>query len=132
MMQRRSDWPERLSAFVEARRFAPFKWGTNDCALFAADGVLEMTNVDLAADLRTYTDEAGAAALIEKAGGMLGFARTLARRAPGREQRGDIVLAVIGGRETFGLCMGGGMYAVPGPTGIIFRRFDEVAAVFEV
>jgi hypothetical protein len=131
-MQRRNDWPERLSAFVESRRFAPFEWGTNDCALFAADGVLAMTDVDLAAALRTYTDEAGAAALISKAGGMAGFARTLAHRGPGRAQRGDIVLAVIAGRETFGLCMGGGLYAAPGATGIVFRQFDDVIAVFEV
>jgi hypothetical protein len=131
-MQRRNDWPERLSAFVESRRFSPFDWGKNDCALFAADGVLAMTDVDLAADLRTYSDEAGAVALISKAGGMSGFARTLAQRVTGLARRGDIVLAVIAGRETFGLCMGGGLYAAPGADGVVFRPFADVIKVFEV
>ena len=47
-MKRLEDWPERLAAFVEARRAMPFRWGQNDCALFAADAVAAVTGVDLA------------------------------------------------------------------------------------
>ena len=39
-LPRRADWPERLAAFIEARRRQRFVWGANDCVLFAADAVL--------------------------------------------------------------------------------------------
>jgi hypothetical protein len=43
----------------------PFAWGTNDCALFAADAVQAITGLDIADDFRgRYSDEAGAFALI--------------------------------------------------------------------
>jgi hypothetical protein len=60
-MKRFDTWPERLAAFIEARRMMPFCWGKNDCALFACDAALEMTGVDLAADFRgKYHDAVGA------------------------------------------------------------------------
>ena len=49
---RRPDWPERLAVLVEARRHAPFVWGTHDCAMFAADAVLAQTDRDFLARWR--------------------------------------------------------------------------------
>lgn len=51
-MQRRADWEKRLYEFIESRRDMPFAWGTNDCACFAADWVLEATGVDLMTEWR--------------------------------------------------------------------------------
>ncbi len=49
----------------------PHAWGTNDCCLFCADAVLAMTGDDPAKALRgTYTDEAGAMAIVAQYGGM--------------------------------------------------------------
>ena len=62
MIKRRPDWPEKLAAFIETRRERVFSWGEQDCALLAADAVLEMTGVDLASGLRGYKSARGAAA----------------------------------------------------------------------
>jgi len=45
-------------------------WGTNDCALFAANAILAITGTDIASDFRgKYSDEAGAFALIKSVTG---------------------------------------------------------------
>lgn len=61
-LKRQTRWITRAyHRFLMERAKAPFKWGANDCALFAADGVLAITGVDIAAEFRgKYEDEAGA------------------------------------------------------------------------
>jgi hypothetical protein len=73
---RQPHWDTRgLHAFLLARATAPFVWGANDCALFAADAIEAMTGVDIAADFRgsdgrgKYHDEASAFALIHSVTG---------------------------------------------------------------
>ena len=51
-MTRREDWPERLNAYIDARRCTPFHWGGHDCVSFAAGAVEAMTGVDHLADFR--------------------------------------------------------------------------------
>lgn len=51
-LQRLPDWPLRLDALVHERARVPFAWGSNDCALFAADAVRAITGHDPAAGLR--------------------------------------------------------------------------------
>lgn len=51
-LPRLPDWRLRLDALIWERRRQPFAWGANDCCLFAADAVLAITGVDLAARLR--------------------------------------------------------------------------------
>lgn len=131
-MKRSVDWPERLAAFVEARRRAPFVWGENDCALFAADWVREATGVDHAEAWRGYATEVEARAIIDTAGGMDRLVPLPARPVLSA-QRGDVVLAEQDdGRQTFGVVIGGGMYACPGPRGLVFRPIAEAFAAFEV
>lgn len=132
MMHRFHDWPERLAAFIEARRARAFSWGRQDCALFAADAVLEMTGVDLAEGLRGYTSASGAAKRIKKAGSMRGLASALAEKHPGLAQRGDVVLVELEGRETFGIVAGNGYWCAPGLDSLVFRPMSEVETVFEV
>lgn len=131
-LTRARDWPERLAAFIDSRRHAPFAWGANDCALFAADGVLAMTGTDLAKTLRGYKTERGALSRMRKAGGIRGFARDLPQRAPGFASRGDIVLAIVEARETFGLVSGNGHWCAPGATQLLFRPLSEVVLVVKV
>ena len=66
MLKRQENWDTRgFHEFLLARAKMPFAWGSNDCALFAADAVLAITGTDIAGDFRgKYTDEAGAFALI--------------------------------------------------------------------
>lgn len=132
MMTRHNDWPERLAAFIETRRERVFSWGSNDCALFAADAVLEMTGVDLARTLRGYRSARGAANRVAKAGGMRCLAEGLSEKHSGLAQRGDIVLVDLDGRETFGVVVGNGTWCAPGAYGLVFRPMSEVDTVFEV
>lgn len=132
LLVRRHDAYERLAAFIESRRHMPFAWGTNDCAIFAADGWLAMTDVDLAASLRGYTTEREALVRIQEAGGMRGFTSALIEKKPGFSSRGDVTLAELEGRETFGLDAGNGHWCAPGAESLLFRPMSEVIAVFGI
>lgn len=132
MMKRHSDWPEKLAEFIEARRKRAFSWGQQDCALFAADGILVMTGVDPAEGLRGYRSVSGAAKRIKQAGGMRELATSFPEKPVGLAQRGDLVLADVDGRESFGLVAGAGVWCGPGVDGLVFRPMSDVVAAFEV
>lgn len=95
-MMRREDWPDRFEAFLEARRFTPFAWGSNDCATFAADWVREATDADPIAELRgKWKTEAGAARTIARLGGLReAVSARLAEIPPAQAQRGDVGLVL--------------------------------------
>ncbi|WP_213805763.1 hypothetical protein [Granulicella sp. dw_53] len=61
-------WREKhFHAFLLERSDIPFAWGTNDCALFAADAIQACTGIDIAADFRgKYTTQLGALRTISK------------------------------------------------------------------
>lgn len=131
-LQRLPDWPERLIEFIEARRTRAFSWGSNDCALFAADAVLSMTGVDLGAEWRGYKSKRKAASIINKIGGMRAFAASLQEKQVGFAQRGDIVLASMEDMETFGVVIDATKWIGPGQSGIESRPMSEAIAVFGV
>jgi hypothetical protein len=100
-MKRYDDWPGLLDAFVASRRESPFRWGANDCCLFACDAVLIMTGEDLARGFRDcYATLHGAAKAMRNFGASsVGeLADIMAERhdlrvlPPLFAQRGDIVL----------------------------------------
>jgi hypothetical protein len=101
-------WELRLSAILMNRRTQLFQWGVNDCALWPADVVLELSGIDPATPFRgTYNDEAGAAAIIAEYGSMenlftscLGFETSDNWK---RAKRGDIVLMELEGGVTGGV-----------------------------
>ena len=127
------DWPERLVAFIEARRFMPFAWGQNDCALFAADGILDFTGVDIAKSFRGYTTERRAARILARAGGMEVIAGDLfPEKAVGLAGRGDVIIATLEGRDTFGLVSGGGYWCGPGLSGLLFRPLSDARKAYMV
>jgi hypothetical protein len=100
MIPRLEGWEIRLGKFLQARAHLPFAWGTNDCLIFAADAVEEMTDVDPAARWRGYTTKEQAAALLEHGGGVEGLITTGLGSSPHRHyrlaRRGDITLADCG------------------------------------
>lgn len=128
---RRNDWPERLAAFIDARRRRVFRYGSDDCALVAADWVLEATGVDPAAQWRGYASEDEARAIIDQAGGMRGLVSLPERATPRLAQRGDVVLAEHEGQQVFGVVVGD-MYAAPGARRLEFRPMSEALVAFEV
>src|ERR1700735_5391711 len=100
--------------FLKARANEPFAWGAQDCALFAADGVLAITGVDIAADFRgKYDDEASAFAAIKTIAGGSTVEDAAVYCAtkhglpewshPLRAQRGDLVVLEDAGRIIAGL-----------------------------
>lgn len=124
-MTRFHDWPERLHAYVDARRGESFTWGTFDCALFACDWILEATGEDVIADLRgSWSDERSALRTLADLGGLQTIAsvRLGAPISAALAQRGDIVLHTLTGRDALGVCVGahfagpaieGGLVLVP-------------------
>jgi hypothetical protein len=102
---RRQDWPTILAQMVYDARCEPFAWGTHDCCIWAADVIQAMSesHVDLAATYRgTYSDEAGAAAVISAATGggdledlieAIATANGFIEVTPNKAQRGDLALA---------------------------------------
>ena len=108
IMKRTQDWQIKFEAFIASRRTTPFAWGTNDCAIFAADCILAMTDVDCAAKLRKHRTELQAARVLKRHGGLIAVA-TAAMGAPvpsAFAQVGDMVLAHSGGRELLAVCNG--------------------------
>jgi hypothetical protein len=130
--QRLSGWPERHFALIEARRNVPFAWHDNDCCSFAADAVMALSGRDIFADYRgKYHDAAGAAEFIAAADGIrLMF--DLPSKPIGFAQRGDLVIAMLDGRETVGVVVGNGTWCAPGPDGLVFRPMAEVIEVMAV
>jgi hypothetical protein len=142
MILRKQNWQTLLHAFLEARKRAPFAWGSNDCALFAADAVHAMTGVDLGADFRgKYSTQAEAEALMKTTCGTadaLALAVYLCAAAQFRPwphvnfaQRGDvIVLKNPDGSHSLGVVGLNGVHALFVTEGGLrrMRTIDCVAA----
>jgi len=98
-MKRFPDWPERLQRAINERRALPHAWGSNDCALFAADLVAAITGQDFGVMFRgRYSDEAGARAMMAAHGwaDLAALADHCLPRREERPRRGDVALQ--GGR----------------------------------
>lgn len=131
-MARLRTWQSNLAALFAERRRAPFRWGVHDCCLWPADGVLAVTGVDPAADLRdTYATEAEAEAVLAAHGGLVEIA--IARLGPviptDLAQPGDVGLLIVpaGERPSLALYGGGGLWWVPGPRGLVEVFPDKIA-----
>lgn len=108
-LQKHPHWRERaFHQFLLARARMPFEWGANDCALFAADGILACSGVDIAAEFRgKYSDEEGALAAIKEIAGGVTVADAAAycaekhglveHKFPLMAKRGDLVVIENGG-----------------------------------
>ncbi len=120
-MTRLQDWTIRYSAYIAERRSMPFAWGSNDCASFATNCIAAITGVDIVD--KAYAgrkSEKDAARMIKRGGGL----RAIADKAVGQSWSamyagvGDLVLFVLDGRETLGICNGDEAFA-PGESGIV-------------
>lgn len=107
-ISRAADWEDRLRTLIDRLRDEPFRWGDNDCALFASSAIKAMCGVDPAGDLRgLYSNEKGAmealrnhgaGTLLKTVKAWLGDPKPVAQA-----QRGDIVML---DRTTVGVCVG--------------------------
>lgn len=121
---RRDHWATReFHDFILQRAKMPFAWGTNDCAMFAADGVEAITGTDIATAFRgRYGSELSAMRTVKEICGGATIADAAAWCAaqhgleellhPLLAQRGDLVLVADAGREIAGLVHLSGRHVV--------------------
>lgn len=85
---------DRLAAFLERRTATPWAWGRADCALFAADWILEARGFDPAADWRgRYATALGCRRLLKKRGGLAAvFAGLAARHGFAERTEGEALM----------------------------------------
>jgi hypothetical protein len=132
-MKRLPDWQLRLEAFERERAEVPFAWGSNDCALFAADAVQAITGVHLCPDLRGHRNvrEGG------RAIAALGGARAIACKAlghplpPAFARVGDVVVVQAGKREALAVCNGQTAIA-PGEHGMVAIPMAQALSAWRV
>lgn len=120
-MQRQPDWQLRFEAFIASRLSAPFVWGSNDCAVFAADCVQALTGQDPApAGLRAHSTEKQALRALKRHGGVAGIATAvLGQPVPASQANiGDVVLCKAGHRDMLAICNGGSALA-PSARGLV-------------
>jgi len=135
---------QALGPFLRDRAGAPFKWGVNDCATFAADAIQAVTGVDIAADFRgKYEDEAGALAAIQAVCGGSTVADAAAYCAqkhglaewphPLRAQRGDLVVAENDGKPIAGIVhLSGNCIVTVGEGGLVRLPFTSIQRAWHV
>lgn len=106
-----AEWRLYLDAFIFSRLYMPFCWGTNDCAIFAADCVLACTGKDPAPPgLRGHRTALQADRAVRRHGGLAQIA-TLALGEPiavALATEGDVVLVRVGKRMALAVVNGHG------------------------
>lgn len=109
-MSRLPDWDKRLQKYLTKSKKKKFAWGQFDCALFAMDGVKEMTGIDYASTWRNeYSNETGAFRQLSKHGVNSvheWLDRTLSRSNVDFAKKGDVVCKHQNRFGAFGICLG--------------------------
>lgn len=103
-------WEDALVNYIAIKRHEPFEYGVNDCCLFAAGAVIEVTGEDPMAEFRGKYDSLKGSLKVIKEIGAGTLEETLDSKFPevgiGHAQRGD--LAFFDG--SVGVVMGGFAY----------------------
>lgn len=106
-MKRSPDWEEKLGAYFAEHRDAAFKYGTLDCALFAAGAVKVMTGEDPARGFRGKYRSAATSLRAIKRAGFENLAAVMDAKfeqiPPAYAQRGDLIMD---GSDSLGVCFG--------------------------
>jgi hypothetical protein len=136
-LTRLADWPLRLEAFVAARQQQPFAWGTQDCALFAADAVQALTGVDVAPPaLRCHRHARAALRSMRAQGGLPAIAQAALGTPipPVLAGVGDVLLTRPSSQShhpMLAVCNGASALA-PGPFGLVSLSLAQVSHAWRV
>lgn len=133
---------EALARLLAERERAPFKWGTVDCVLWAADAVYAQVGVDPAADFRgRYSSGLQAQRVIAAAGGSLHAIASAALgdplRSPMLACAGDVglvmgpVVGEAGHRAALAVCLGL-WWALPAAQGLALQPLESATAAWRV
>ena len=135
MLVRLPHWRSALSSCIEEALQRPFEWGRHDCALFAADAVLAMTRVDLAAEWRgRYSTARGAIRVLRRDGHddhIACAAGHLPEVHPARAAIGDIMVVETPEGPALGVLTGAAI-AVPGADILGFMSRVDARRAFHV
>jgi len=104
-----ADWDKRLTEVITGYESCEFVWGEKDCCMFAADVVSSITGTDYASEFRgKYTDEEGAAALLEEKGGLESVMDSKFKKHSNinMTMRGDVVCYETETGLALGICVG--------------------------
>lgn len=132
---RLNNWENALAIFLRAHRDLPFVWGKNDCCLFAAGAVREITGVDFAAPFRgKYSTALGSIRALKRYGNsdlLSTLIAILGEPIPILlAKRGDIALVEIEGQLSAGVHYGS-VWCV-GDTGLVTVLPDFVVASWSI
>ena len=129
---RHEDWAERLADYIESKRHEPFKWGANDCALFAK-GAVESILTEPLGIKTNYRSKSGAMRFLidNEADNLWEFLDNHFQRiSVTMVQRGDLV-GHMTTDHSVGVCLGS-VYATPSDNGLVFADMSEVLAAWRV
>ena len=105
-------WEDALVNYIAIKRHEPFEYGVNDCCLFAAGAVIEITGEDPMSEFRGKYDSLKGSLTVIKEIGAGTLEATLDGKFPevaiGHAQRGDLAFF----DESVGVVMGGFAYFV--------------------
>ena len=138
-----------FDGFLRDHFHKPFVWGENDCCLFAANGVLAITGVDIAADFRgKYTDLPSALRAIHDIAGGTDVADAISwcaakyelvewardgKPLPLMARRGDLVAVRNDGNTIAGLVeLSGRWVAAMGEDGILYLPLTDIVRAWHV
>lgn len=127
-MRRIDNWPKALSAYFRSMEKVPFKFGENDCGLFACGAVQAITGVDLAADLRgTYSDAEGEKQVLLEIAAKAGLQSIDVKKA----QRGDVALHI--GKNGPSVMVVDGTHCIgPGENGFVIVPMSECSEAWRI
>ena len=113
------NWNSKLNKHLAT--ISEFKWGTNDCCMFAVGCVEIITGIDYGKEYRGYKTALGASRRLEKYGGVVGIATIeLGDPKPCIEaKRGDVVSFITNDEIALGICVSDKIAAV-GENGLMF------------
>lgn len=107
-----SVWEDALANYIAIKRHQPFEYGVNDCCLFAAGAVLEVTGEDPMSEFRGKYDSLKTSLKVIKEIGAGTLEATMDAKFPevaiGNAQRGDLAFF----DDSVGVVMGGFAYFV--------------------
>jgi len=105
-------WEDALANYIAIKRHEPFEYGVNDCCLFAAGAVLQITGEDPIPEFRGKYDSLKGSLKVIKEIGAGTLEATLDGKFPevsiGHAQRGDLAFF----DDSVGVVMGGFAYFV--------------------
>lgn len=124
MLKRLNGWPEAFASALKRAQNEPFRWGQNDCCLFAAYCIEAVTGRDLAVAFRGYETREEASKILAGFGGVYRLAAIVAKahgipEIPALQaRRGDICLLDSKNGAMLGVCTGDKIVA-PGAHGLV-------------